>query len=189
MVDSRLEEYFLFPKRSADVAVLEKSPKGVIDYCADLEKNIKSGKGLTLFGKPGTGKTCSMAVIAKAYCKLYPRRIGLIYIRTTNLLDMFMTGENEFQGWNLNDIKNTPLLFLDDFGMEYFDRGGYGISKFDSFIDYRYMGQLSTIISTNLQPKELKEKTELVRVVSRLRDKAWMKTIITTTDQRIKNDG
>lgn len=58
-------------------------------------------------------------------------------------------------------------LVLDDLGMEHSDEKSAFVSKFDAFLDHRWGNELPTIITTNIEPKRLRERYG-TRVASRL---------------------
>lgn len=117
-----------------------------------------------LIGDPGTGKTHMMMAAAHA--------LGPIAL--------YMSAEDFehflFNAMDANDvpyfeevIKTAPILLLDDWGIEY--GSPFVAAKLRGIINFRYSlwQEFPTVVSTNLNPTQMKAKDP--RLESRLRDK------------------
>lgn len=128
----------------------------VIDYISDPEIYIRSGIGLTLWGRGrGTGKTLTAALTAKSL-------VGQgydVFMRTfEQILDDMASGwkDKEDKVWFNSRIRNASVLVMDDLGRER-NRGvdSLGFSALEGVMRHRAARSLSTIITTNDDPKVL----------------------------------
>lgn len=129
---------------------------------------------LYLHGSLGTGKTYYMwAYIKRLIFELAKTHRSesfpiILFAETTNLL---LELRNTFNNPNANEFEviqkysMAEYLFLDDLGVE---KGtDYVFSALYSIINYRYVNELPTIISSNLSLQELSEKFS-DRIASRI---------------------
>jgi len=80
------------------------------------------------------------------------------------------------------------ILFLDDLGRGYDDKAGWSIALQDEYIDYRWRNSLPTFVTTNLTPEELRTWPGYERIVDRIADPAWMKTIVVTGESKRRRE-
>src|SRR5690606_19504912 len=122
-------------------------------------------------GEFGSGKTHLAAAIAN-----YRRNQGeevmfitapdvLDYLRTTFAPDSAVSFDKLF-----DQIRNVPLLVLDDLGME--AAKPWAQEKLFQILDYRYVGRLPTVITTSKEMNDLNP-----RLVSRLIDSRISKIV------------
>lgn len=144
----------------------------------DLIQNHVDGF-LTMCGGTGIGKThLAMACGIKA---IYEDCESVIYYQSEELLDILRRSFNipdVDKTWgdgtepNYNDsydgmirrLQGIDILILDDFGTQ--KNSDWVLSKLDMIIDYRYINEKNTIITTNLSMKSIKDISE--RISSRL---------------------
>lgn len=69
----------------------------------------------------------------------------------------------------LEKLMKTPVLVIDDLGVEYMDKGGHFNHRLDELIDYRYSNYKKTIITTNLNKQDFQNRYG-VRVTDRIRE-------------------
>ena len=133
----------------------KKALKTVQEYLASLEDQIKNGRGLFLVGANGVGKTyLTTEVLKEAIRQGYTVQFASL----GGLVEMFTAGwHSETQKRNFQrKIRNVQMLAIDDIGKEY--RGGSGMSEsvFDNLIRYRVQRKKTTLLSSNIAPKDLK---------------------------------
>ncbi len=145
-----------------------KSPRekmnNVLKFCKNYANNFSEKSGnVLLFGKTGLGKTHLSLAIAKSVIE---KGFGVIYVSAPNLMDSIE--REKFSGNEpntLNAALECDLLVLDDLGAEF--STPFVISAVYNIINSRINSRKATIISTNLDFKELETKYS-ERLVSRL---------------------
>lgn len=136
------------------------------EYAANLKENVNEGRGLLLKGSVGTMKTTLAAAVLREHITLGGS--GL-FITMSGLLDNIFTlkakSMNEWAKFE-QQIRETPLLVLDDLGAEYTE--GWVLTKVDAIIAERYNRCRSVIVTTNLSAEQLRG-VYAERVIDRLR--------------------
>jgi hypothetical protein len=123
-------------------------------------------RGLLIMGNIGVGKTSLLALIARYLVKQWnccPR-----YISTSELFNLYFEREYEL----VNSLMKAQILFLDDIGRSY--TADFPVSKFETFIEYRYAHLLPTFISSDMKLEDLRAKQGYERIADRLNDKKWL---------------
>ena len=117
-------------------------------YCAEWEKALDYNLGLLLWGGCGVGKSFYAGCIAnylidngvKALCTSIPKLINGIF-------------SAEYKNAYINSVVEYPFLVIDDLGTE---RGTeYALEQLFTLIDERYKSNRPTIITTNLNPRDM----------------------------------
>lgn len=137
--------------------------------CVAMIENFSTEKqNLLLYGSAGLGKTFLCNCIAK---QLLDEGYTVLYFTAPQLFKLFE--EARFHRDDLDDLSkdalstlfDVDLLIIDDLGTE--SAAQLSISDFFNVINTRYLNQTSTIISTNLSPKEWQDRYS-ERIVSRV---------------------
>ncbi|MGB9677729.1 MAG: hypothetical protein ACPLZ9_03835 [Candidatus Ratteibacteria bacterium] len=132
-------------KNSIDISIekVEDSVKEkIIKYLKNFQKYILLGKGLTIIGSIGSGKTSILLLLIK---ECFKKRIPFYYYHSYKIFE-----EKEER------IVKKRVLFIDDLGVEM--KNEFNKSFFDYLIDYRYRFKLPTFITSNLSINKLKEE-------------------------------
>ncbi|MBR1738466.1 MAG: ATP-binding protein, partial [Firmicutes bacterium] len=122
---------------------------------------------LIFYGGAGLGKTFLCSCIAK---ELIQKGRIVIYVSAFELFDMIerehfgKDGSEEIHD-SLELIENAHLLIIDDLGTEFATK--LSVPELFNIVNYRLNNEMSTIISTNLSPKEL-EIQYSDRLISRI---------------------
>lgn len=120
------------------------------------EKFTTDSQSLLMYGKTGLGKThLSLAIAGEAVNKGY----AVVYDSTPNIMNRLEKehfGKNQSGDDTLEMLSSCDLLILDDLGAEF--QTSFTVSCLYNIINNRLLSSLPTIISTNLDPKELEEK-------------------------------
>lgn len=120
-------------------------------FVEHFEEFRKRGKGLSFFGKNGTGKTHLSLAILQA---LYPDVIGA-YVTMPALLDLLRSSTVDRDALR-RILTRNPLLVMDEF---YKPRWDSELKEIFTVLDYRYQMRIPTVLVTNLTPTEL-QKTD-----------------------------
>jgi len=145
------------------------------DYGNNFYKHSKTGDFLVLTGGYGLGKTHLAIAVGKQCLKFFARdylkknRFARRYlspskntIKLVKSIDMMedltscYNNKNKDEQLVKQNYINTKLLILDDLGKEHFNND-YLHKVYYSILDKRYEEQRNTIITTNLNTKELKD--------------------------------
>lgn len=120
------------------------------------------GTNLILLGGVGTGKTCALALVAKAV--IYSD-LEVVWRYVPALFDQLHKGEPEADKARFADV-----LVLDDFGVQY--AADWSLSRFDALVEWRYSHYKPVVVSTNRDWDELTADPLYTRIVSRWRENA-----------------
>ena len=131
--------------------------------------NFKSdGGNIFLYGDTGMGKTFLSNCIAKA---LIDSGVSVIYVTSFELVNIFekrIKDKTEADAFAYDHIFDADLLIIDDLGTEF--TNSFTKSNLFEIINERLLHQKSTVISSNLNIREIKELyTE--RIASRIADR------------------
>ena len=134
----------------------------------------QSSKSFFLFGSPGTGKTFMMASVANA---LREKGVNVIFLKAVRLFEIMAQRRTLLNSFKpdpveqdtvkhfLSLIQNAEFLCIDDLGLEARLLNTY--ADFIVLLDERINKNLSTMITSNLRPKELADEYD-ERISSRI---------------------
>ncbi|MGF1506317.1 MAG: ATP-binding protein [Anaerolineae bacterium] len=160
LADKTLETFDTAPKWISDTA------KQKLSIAYDLAQNFIRSRDtwLFLYGPPGTGKTHLAAAVANA---LLEHGVEVIFATVPDLLDYlraaFGPNSTESSDYRLQQLKNAEVLILDDLGAQH--GTSWALEKLYQIINYRYMAQMPTVITSNHSHTTLEQ-----RLSSRLAD-------------------
>jgi DNA replication protein DnaC len=145
----------------------------------DFSKNLNGW--LLLMGGYGCGKTHLAAAIAN---EVVPTGTPTIFLTVPDLLDWlrfsYGSSETSFES-RFDELKNIQLLVLDDLGTQ--NATPWAQEKLYQIINHRYTHRLPTVLTTNLDLREIEG-----RIQSRLKDPDLVtKVEITAPDYRSPN--
>ena len=125
-------------------------------YSRNFEKYKANNNGLLIYGKPGTGKSFLSFCIANY---LLDNGVKVIACSISTILEKIKEyssfGNNKMTVFN-NELKKADLLIIDDLGSE--NSSEWINSKIYEIIDLRYRSEKPLIVTTNLEPDDLKKK-------------------------------
>lgn len=124
-----------------------------------------------LSGNPGCGKTTGAAAM------LYAGGAGL-FVKAARLSRWERYNDDE-----MNRLLKTPVLVIDDLGVEYQDAKGNFLAILDEVIDYRYDHRLRTVLTTNLDAEQFKERYG-ERIADRIRESGKFVSLATDSMRR-----
>ncbi len=131
--------------------------KNIFDFCRRYASEFSlSSKSLLMFGKTGLGKThLSLAIAREAVDKGY----AVVYNSVPNIMNKIEKehfGKTSSGEDTLEMLSNCDLLILDDLGAEF--QTTFTVATLYNIVNNRLLASLPTVISTNLDTKELEEK-------------------------------
>ena len=132
--------------------------KKAVDVCKEFVSSFDScSKNLLFIGTVGTGKTFLSNCVAKA---LIDASHSVIYFSSADLFDTFakfVFGKDKNALENFcSDLYHCDLVIIDDLGTEL--ESSFVTSYFFAFLNERQQLGKSTLITTNLDLKELHQK-------------------------------
>jgi DNA replication protein DnaC len=162
------------------------SQRASLEFALHAAKNFAADPDgwLTLFGDTGVGKThLAIAIAAERLRKGYPAFFAFVpelldYLRYTFSPDSRIAYDRLFE-----EVKNAPLLILDDLGQEH--SSPWADEKLYQIIVYRHNARLPTVITT--MQEVLKERGP---IGSRIQDTSVGQLVrLEAPDYRIKEKG
>lgn len=136
----------------------------VLNTCRGFAESFPEGKNLLLTGSSGLGKTHLSLAIANVVLK---KGYHVIYGSAQNLINEVSreTFDRSGSTEKIDALNTCDLLIIDDLGTEFATQ--LSVSTVYNIINTRMMRGLSTVISTNLNIKQISEAYN-ERVASRI---------------------
>jgi DNA replication protein DnaC len=128
--------------------------------CQRVEDFARSPQGwLIITGEYGCGKTHLAAAIANAQIEAGNK---VLFVTAPDLLDHLRNafrptdGDEEGYDTRFDEVRNTPLLILDDLGIE--SPTPWAVEKLYQVLNHRYNARLPTVITTNHSLDDLEQR-------------------------------
>lgn len=142
----------------------------------DIVEVVEEGSNFFMYGTvPGTGKTFTSCCILNEYIRKtcltdkfdFEHPLAL-YVTYADVMDALRYRRDEVETFQLiESMKEVPLLLLDDVGSG--TTSPFTVEQTYMLLNHRFNNGLSTIVTSNLSLKQLKEPTVLgERSVSRI---------------------
>ncbi len=145
--------------------------KNILDKTHEIIKDFESNKGcanILIYGETGLGKTFLTNCIAK---ELLDGGHSVFYLSANELFEDILAGykmnNNKSYSDLYNYIYNCELLIIDDLGTEL--TNNFVLSELFEIINKREITDKSTLVSTNLSIKQLRDRYS-ERIMSRIVD-------------------
>lgn len=136
----------------------------VLKTCENYAKYFAPGSGsLLMIGDAGRGKTHFASAIARAVIE---KGYSVVYECASNIVSNFEAERfGKYVEVDVQKYYNCALLIIDDLGTEFNTQ--FTLSALFNLINHRIINERSTIVTTNLSMKELKDNYK-ERIYSRL---------------------
>jgi DNA replication protein DnaC len=133
--------------------------QAALNYMTRLDEMRRDGKGMLLWGTNGTGKTCMAIVIAKEFRR---RGYPVLFIEAADMKRFVIEREMFDEDQTYWDrAMNVDVLVIDDLGKGTQDSTGLGARLIDELIRHRNASKLVTIITTNMNQRDLVEELKV----------------------------
>lgn len=127
--------------------------------------------GAYLYGSTGLGKTHLCSILSN---ELIMRGRKTCFITETEMIDLLRENSKQSSEYGLGaivkDLTRVDVLIIDDFGTV--KETDFVNEKEFSILNKRYEMKKTTIINSNMSPREIAEKNR--RLGSRIQDQKWM---------------
>jgi DNA replication protein DnaC len=152
-------------------------------YVDTLDQRLEEGKGIWFQGDVGTGKT-TLAMLISAEALRRSHSVAIYSLpRLLGLLRETFSDESESSLSQLLDrLAAVELLHVDDVGAE--QSSPWVLEQLYSIVNTRYEDGRAMLLTTNLNPAELREQIG-ERTVSRIIEMCGDPLMLCGTDQRI----
>lgn len=181
------QQYYIDPKLSEGQLLIDitnlnitkenDAYKRLLMKITALLMESENKKGMYLCGKPGVGKSYLAAGITNYYAR-QNIRVGFIHVPTLIGDLKLMFHDREAQEQHLKQIRNVPVLVLDDIG-------GESVTAWSrdevmlSLLDYRMEHHLLTFFTSNYKMPELKQRYALNEPMAAERLEERIRTLAT----------
>jgi len=135
-----------------------KQKKAIAGYLSDLPGMIRSGIGIYLWGDNSRGKSYIAAALCRKVWADY--RVTSYYVTASELKEAWIDDVEAHPGSSemmTDRVQEARFLVLDDFGKEHRTSSGFAESKFGALLRSRKKELLTTVITSNLDPREFGE--------------------------------
>lgn len=137
--------------------------QNILSVCREAAEQIgERCINLLLMGGTGLGKTHLSTALAR---EVISRGYSVLYDSAQSIFEEYEANHFNRRSSDVERFERTQLLIIDDLGAEFITQ--FSAATFCNLVNKRQISGLSTVISTNLLPKELK-KNYGDRMTSRL---------------------
>lgn len=128
------------------------------DYIAHIDAKKEDGRGLTLIGDPGVGKTMLMSIIGMAahdagYSVMYlPLAVYIKWLLNMISWEQWGAAESDWEDLRQKTLaarNKIDFLLLDDVGKEHVTHTQFAEDEFDFLVRLRYDFARPTIMTSN----------------------------------------
>jgi DNA replication protein DnaC len=132
-------------------------------YADTLPTRVDRGEGILLWGDRGSGKSSIAALVMQEAVKA---DITCRWWNVTDLQTLFASRTFEKQD-NLQRAQRVPLLVLDDYAVAAINAEQAALM--DAIIEGRYRRRVSTVVTTNVDPRRLDADDRYARSIDRMK--------------------
>ena len=152
--------------------------EGVELYVTNIDLWIPKGEGMWLLGSIGAGKSCALALAARA---AYDKGVlGAVFVHSAQLFD-------DLHHLRSERYEETPLLLIDEYGVEW--KGDWNMVQWRKLMHYRLNYRKSTCFATNTDSATLASDPDIEPIVSRWQDRNnWLETAAESQRGRLTLD-
>jgi DNA replication protein DnaC len=134
--------------------------KEVIESLKNFVANFDKSKSYLLTSHPGTGKSTLMACVVN---ELIKKNRSAVFVEVPTLLNQiietYRNGSNFTEMQIMHGLSDCDLLAIDDLGAEkHKSDDDWAVEKIYMIVNNRYKNCKSTIFTTNLDSKSLRDK-------------------------------
>lgn len=158
--------------------------RAVRAYLRDLDAELDAGRGLWLFGGPGTGKT-TLAMLISATALEAGRTVAIYSLPRllAEIRNTFDDASERSYTTLLDRLTEVDLLHIDDVGAE--KTSPWVLEQLYAIVNARYEEERSIVLTTNLETPEQMVEQLNERTVSRLREMCEVLPVL-GADQRTR---
>lgn len=164
----------------SNIRKCQEAGKAVGEYLNDLSDNLRTGRGLTLWGTWGSGKSLMAYILAhEAFRLRWDVQIVLESHIFSQIKKTFNSDGGSTEEEILEKFENAHLLVIDDFGT--YRATEWAMSIYDRIFQTRWNADRPTCITTNLDPQAMWDDPEIRakwgRILSRLKENKTVRMV------------
>ena len=123
-------------------------------YAETLQKVVRTGASVLMYGNNGSGKTGLATEILKVAVAEQFYRVRFITIH--EMLELYKSGwKSDVSRRDFSNLRSSDLICIDEMTGEYVNRPDFVSSVFNLIVKYRASNRKATIITSNIGPADL----------------------------------